>query len=82
MMDLHGRIQVSLVTFRTKVAPIKRLTIPRLELCGAYLLAQLLHRVQQVFNLSLAQTYAWTDSNIVLSWLIVNPRRFNTYVAN
>ena len=39
----------------TKVAPIKQLTIPRLELCGVYLFAQLLHRVQQVFNLSRAQ---------------------------
>ena len=82
MMDLDGGIQVSLVTSKTKVAPIKRLTIPHLELCGAYLLAQLLHRVQQVFNLSLDQIYAWTDSTIVLSWLIGNPRRFNTYVAN
>ena len=80
--ELDGRTQVSLVTSGTKVALIKQLTIPHLELCGAYLLAQLLHHVRQVFNLSLTQIYAWTDSNIVLSWLIGNPRWFNTYVAN
>ena len=82
MKDLDGRTQVSLVTSKTKVAPIKRLTIPCLELCGAYLLAQLLHHVRQVFDLSLTQIYAWTDSNIVLSWLIGNHRRFNTYIPN
>ena len=67
MMDMDGGIQVSLVTSKTKVAPIKRLTIPHLELCGAYLLAQLLHYVKQVFNLPLVQIYAWTDSTIILS---------------
>ena len=77
--DTFGRIQVSLVSSKTKVAPIKRLTIPRLELCGAYLLAQLLFHIQKVFSLPLN---SWTDSTIVLSWLVGNPRRFKTYVGN
>ena len=75
-------MEVSLVTSKTRVVPVKGLTIPCLELCGMYLLAQLLHHVRQVFDLSLTQIYAWTDSNIVLSWLIGNPRWFNTYINN
>ena len=54
----------------------------RLELCGARLLAQLLHHVQEVFHLPVNSIYAWTDSMIVLSWLVGNPRRFKTYVGN
>ena len=79
--DTFGRTHVSLVSSKTKVAPIKRLTIPRLELCRAYLLAQLLFHIQKVFNLPLRTVYAWTDSTIILIWLVGNPRRFKTYVS-
>ena len=82
MTDSLGSIQISFLTSKTKVAPIKRLTIPRLELCSAYLLAQLLHQVQTVFDLPLNSVHAWNDSTIVLNWLVDNPRRFKTYVGN
>ena len=38
MTDRDGAVYTSLIISKTKVAPIKRLTIPRLELCGAHLL--------------------------------------------
>ena len=82
MVDSLQCVYTCLVTSKTKVAPIKRLTIPRLELCGARLLAQLLHHVQGVFHLPVDSVYAWTDGMIVLSWLVGNPRRFKTYIGN
>ena len=33
--DVDGNVHVALVLAKTKLAPLKRLTIPRLELCGA-----------------------------------------------
>ena len=77
-----GSIQVSLVSSKTKVAPIKKLTIPRLELCGAQLLARLIHHTRLVLDIPLSHLHAWTDSTIVLSWIEGNPRRFRTYVGN
>ena len=82
VLDRYGNVYVSLVISKTKVAPIKRLTIPRLELCGAKLLAQLLHHTQQALNIPTESVFAWTDSTIVLSWLVGNPRRFKTFVGN
>ena len=81
-LDSKGNPHISLITSKTKVAPIKRLTIPRLELCGAHLLARLLHHLQRIFNVPIKDVHAWTDSTIVLGWIVGDPRRFKTFVGN
>ena len=82
LTDSDENVHISLVASKTKVAPIKRLNIPRLELCGAHLLARLLHHVKYVLHVSHNNVFAWTDSMIVLDWLVGNPRRFKTYVGD
>ena len=75
-------IQVSLVMARTKVSPIKQLSIPRLEFCGAVVVTRLLKHVSNIHQLPPSKTFAWTDSSIVLHWLSGNPKRFKMFVGN
>ena len=82
MVDTNDQVHVALVISKTKVAPIKRLTIPRLELCGAAILADLLYHAKELFDIPPGDVFAWTDSMVVLGWLQGSPRRFKPFVGN
>ncbi len=73
---------LTLIIAKTETAPLNKQSIPRLELCGAQLLAKLLAKVQPSLKVNLDNTYTWSDSTIVLHWLDGNPKRYKTFVGN
>ena len=65
--------QVSLVMSRSRVAPVKPITLPKLELMAAVIATRLAKFVIQSLHLKSSDTdipvYLWTDSQITLHWI-------------
>ncbi|XP_058456575.1 uncharacterized protein LOC131433973 [Malaya genurostris] len=90
-----GGVSVRLMCAKSKVAPIKEqqrvvepaadaveMTVPRLELCAALLLAEQINKVREVLATKPTRVVLWTDSRIVLCWLKRMNSKITVFVRN
>ena len=77
-----GNISVALVMGKSRVAPLKVTTIPRLELVAAKVSVKVAALVKEEIKVENLEEFYYTDSEIVLGQLNNTEKRFRTFIAN
>ena len=83
LVNADGRIHCCLVLAKGRVAPVKAITVPRLELNAAVLSIRASKFLQNelMYEMEIEEMF-WTDSEVVLGYISTNARRFHVFVAN
>nr|XP_057933833.1 uncharacterized protein LOC131132323 [Doryrhamphus excisus] len=81
-LQTNGKVYVSFLLGKGRVAPLKQMTIPRLELVAAVLAVRVAKLLQKELQLQLKESVFWTDSTTVLKYIRNETSRFHTFVAN
>ena len=81
-IDPAGSVDMSLALGKTRVAPLKKVTLPCLELCGAHLLAQLMKHLQGILSIRTCNLHALTDGTIVFYWIHGSSQPFKALKPN
>ncbi|XP_055840135.1 uncharacterized protein LOC129907787 isoform X1 [Episyrphus balteatus] len=81
-VDDDGTVRTNLLCAKSKVAPVRKVTLPRLELCAGAMMVQLVQRLKEIFGSILQHITYWTDSSIALSWIAEESCNWQTFIAN
>jgi hypothetical protein len=80
--DNNNKTSYELLCSTSKVAPLKQLTSPRLKLCVVTLLAKLYKKSIRALNITIHESYLWTDPSIVLTWIQGPSNKWKIFVGN
>lgn len=81
-IDAHGEVHCSLIMAKSRLAPLKAMTIPRMELSAAVLATRLDRMIRQEVGIVIHSSTFWTDSTCVLRYIENKDKRFQIFVAN
>lgn len=78
----ESRVECIIVASKTRVAPLKFQSIPRLELQAAVLGIRLAQSIAESLSIRFTKRCFWTDSQDVLCWINSDHRRYSQFVAH
>lgn len=81
-IERGSKIECIQLGAKHRVAPVKPVTTPRLELCAAALLGELTQTIKRAYGFDFVRTNCWTDSSIVLNWMVKDPTALKMFVHN
>ena len=82
VQDNSGGIHCAFVPGKSRVTPLKPVTIPRIELQAAVTSVKISQQIRQQLSLDDVQEFFWSDSEVVLGYSANESRRFHVFVAN
>jgi len=77
-----GEITVRLICSKSRVAPLKVISLPRLELLAAVILARMIYKYAPILQMKISKKYYWSDSKVVLAWIASESSRWKTFVGH
>ena len=81
--EVKGEITTTLLASKTRVAPLKPITIHRMELLGMVLGVRLAEYIKESYQqIEWGNVYFWSDSQVCLHWVKNDPRRWKPFVSN
>ena len=81
-VNAEGKVHCSLLLGTSRLAPIRQMTIPRLELSAAVIAVRMDRMLSRELTLEVQESVFWSDSMIVLQYIHSRGKRFQTFVAN
>ncbi|XP_055632703.1 uncharacterized protein LOC129773154 [Toxorhynchites rutilus septentrionalis] len=81
-INLKGEESTNLLCSKSRVAPLKKVTLPRLELLAAALLAELTAKIKSILAGRISSEYYYSDSQVALSWIKSSNTRWGTFIRN
>lgn len=78
----EGQVHCAFMLGKSRVAPLKQMTIPRMELTAAVVAVNIDKMLKKEVQMDLQESAYWTDSTTVLKYIESDTCRFKTFVAN